>query len=66
MAKSDDDTDRLRKPTMMQIRVLKCRETGDTGLADLLDYNRATGRIVLVEPECPFGTDIPDDAKKDF
>ena len=29
------------------IRVLKCRETGDTGEADTLIYDRATGRLVL-------------------
>jgi twinkle protein len=27
----------------MQIRVLKCRETGDTGVADTLVYDRSTG-----------------------
>jgi hypothetical protein len=49
----------------MLLRVLKCRETGDTGPADLLDYNRATGRIELVEQQCPF--DIADDGgSKDF
>ena len=29
----------------LNIRVLKCRETGDTGLADELKYNKDTGRI---------------------
>jgi twinkle protein len=29
----------------LQIRVLKCRETGDTGIADKLKYNKLTGRI---------------------
>lgn len=29
------------------VRVLKCRETGDTGAADQLVYNRATGRLQL-------------------
>lgn len=31
----------------MRIRILKCRETGETGAADVLNYNRATGRIEL-------------------
>ena len=44
MAKKDSE---LNSPTLMRIRVLKCRETGDTGPADLLDYNRDTGRIEL-------------------
>jgi twinkle protein len=35
------------EPTKMALRVLKCRETGETGAADELDYDRATGRIVL-------------------
>lgn len=41
------------KPTQMCLRVLKCRETGETGLADTLNYNRATGRIEIVE-DVPF------------
>lgn len=32
---------------LAQIRVLKCRETGDTGEADELIYDRKTGRLVL-------------------
>jgi hypothetical protein len=65
LAKRRDEDDKLTKPTMMRVRVLKCRETGDTGPADLLDYNRATGRIELVEAQCPF--DIADDGgSKDF
>jgi twinkle protein len=32
----------------MLLRVLKCRETGDTGEADTLSYNRNTGRLELV------------------
>lgn len=28
------------------IRVLKCRETGDLGLADMIEFNRKTGRLV--------------------
>lgn len=33
-----------------QVRVLKCRETGDTGEADALTYNRKTGRLELASP----------------
>ena len=33
--------------TKMTLRVLKCRETGETGRADILNYNRQTGRIEL-------------------
>jgi twinkle protein len=34
-----------------QLRVLKCRFTGETGLADQLHYNRGTGRLHAVEIE---------------
>lgn len=30
-----------------QVRVLKCREDGDTGLCDTLLYNRETGRLLV-------------------
>jgi twinkle protein len=33
------------KQTQMLARILKCRELGETGEADLLNYNRTTGRI---------------------
>lgn len=33
--------------TLMLARVLKCRETGDTGPADQLNYNTETGRLEL-------------------
>lgn len=33
--------------TESRVRVLKCRETGETGEADLLIYNRDTGRLEL-------------------
>lgn len=36
---SDDDSEK----DTVNVRVLKCRETGDTGLADTLIYNRNTG-----------------------
>lgn len=32
-------------PDQTQVRVLKCRLTGRTGLADVLDYNHETGRL---------------------
>lgn len=35
------------KPNDMRLRVLKCREMGDLGEADMLTYNRQTGRIEL-------------------
>jgi twinkle protein len=35
------------------IRVLKCRETGHTGLADTLYYDRATGRLRIFKPFTP-------------
>jgi twinkle protein len=37
-----------KNPTHAQQRLLKCRETGETGLVDLIDYNRTTGRYELV------------------
>jgi twinkle protein len=33
--------------TTMRLRLLKCRETGETGPADVLNYNRTTGRLEL-------------------
>lgn len=35
------------KACVERVRVLKCRETGYTGLADTLRYDRPTGRLVL-------------------
>src|SRR6185312_15558410 len=37
-----------------QVRVLKCRETGDTGEADALLYNREKGRLELASPFTAF------------
>jgi twinkle protein len=34
-----------------QLRVLKCRFTGETGIADTLHYNRKTGRLIATERE---------------
>jgi twinkle protein len=34
-------------PTMAQIRILKCRETGDVGVADWLKYDKQTGRLLV-------------------
>jgi len=39
-------------PNVLRVRVLKCREIGDTGEADVLTYNRDTGRITAV-PDMP-------------
>jgi len=54
---------RFKLPTYAQIRVLKCRETGETGLADMLNYNRKTGRYELVTA---FGSDDDDDGGSEF
>jgi twinkle protein len=43
-------------PTKALIRVLKCRELGETGEADTLNYNRATGRLELSTAD-----DFPDE-----
>lgn len=42
------------KSTTARIRILKCRETGETGAADMLKYDRSIGRNVLA----PEGTVI--------
>lgn len=42
------------KPTLASIRVLKCREIGETGLADTLDYNRQTGRLLPIDNTAAF------------
>lgn len=55
----DQDPD-LTTDTKMRIRVLKCRETGETGPADILEYNRATGRIELAAG----GDSFPDDTEE--
>lgn len=39
-------------PNVVQLRLLKCRFTGDTGLAGYLEYNKATGWL---EPLSSFG-----------
>ncbi len=46
------------EPTKMLVRVLKCRETGETGEADTLNYNRATGRVELAA-----ASQFPDDVE---
>lgn len=45
-----------------QIRVLKCRVTGDTGAADRMQYVRSTGRLVVTDagPSASAFTDGPD------
>jgi twinkle protein len=52
---------------LVHVRVLKCRESGDTGEADDLKYNRDTGKLELASPfEAAAGgfnpTDDADDA----
>lgn len=46
---SREKQSRFKQSTHVQIRVLKCRETGETGLADMLNYNRKNGRYELVD-----------------
>lgn len=38
------------KQTKSQIRILKCREIGETGEADVLEYDRSVGRNVVASP----------------
>lgn len=58
---ADDDTDK----NVMKVRVLKCRFTGSTGLADKIKFDKSIHRILDVDPmeiheeegeneECPF------------
>jgi twinkle protein len=42
------------KPTLSLVRVLKCRETGETGEADLIEYDRKTGRLIIAPEVSPF------------
>lgn len=59
-------------PTHSLIRVLKCRETGETGEVDWLNYNKETGRLVLgtapVDEDGPFeeGTVNPETGEIQF
>jgi hypothetical protein len=46
----------------MLVRILKCRETGDTGTADTVTYNRNTGWLDLASP---FDAVSPFDPHKD-
>lgn len=46
------------KQTFTQIRILKCREIGETGEADVLQYDRSTGRnVVTLVPSNELGSD---------
>jgi twinkle protein len=47
LERNQQDEDKA-KQTRTLIRVLKCRETGETGLADTMNYDRQIGRNVLV------------------
>jgi twinkle protein len=42
------------RQTEMRIRILKCREMGETGESDLLNYNRSNGRIEAVDEAAAF------------
>lgn len=46
----DQQAEDAAKKNQCVIRVLKCRETGDTGVADTLSYNRNTGWLDLASP----------------
>lgn len=50
----------------MRVRILKCREIGETGVSDILDYNRATGRIELANAsgDCPFSDSADEELAK--
>lgn len=37
-----------KNPTHTQVRLLKCRETGEAGQADMLNYNKVTGRYEVL------------------
>lgn len=56
----------LNSPTKMRVRILKCREIGETGVSDILDYNRATGRIELANAsgDCPFSDSADEELAK--
>ena len=41
-------------PTVARLRILKCRETGETGEADLINYVKETGRYELHQEEDSF------------
>lgn len=49
-------------PNIVTVRILKCRFTGDTGVAGHLEFNKVTGRLLDIEwsegdPEDPYGPD---------
>jgi hypothetical protein len=43
---------------MAQIRILKCRETGDVGVADWLKYDKQTGRLLVAPAPAEGGVDF--------
>lgn len=50
-----------------QIRVLKCRMTGDTGVADLVQYNPHTGRLLPADSfQSEFGGQQEEQENDDF
>lgn len=54
-------------PYLCKVRILKCRETGETGLADTIEYVPETGRYRLyVEEEEQDEGFVPESNKKDF
>ena len=48
--------------TLALIRVLKCRETGETGIADTIEYIKNTGRYMVYNEENPTNQDVNDNS----
>lgn len=53
-------------PNETRIRILKCREFGELGEADLLSYNHDTGRLLPVVTQSPFGDEPAGDNDDPF
>jgi twinkle protein len=51
------------KANSIRIRILKCRETGDVGEADLLEYNRQTGKLVQADTPVEFKPIVDEEAE---
>jgi twinkle protein len=41
------------RPDLLRVRILKCRHTGNTGVADILQYDTKTGRYSVTNEEWP-------------
>lgn len=53
-------------PYRCLIRVLKCRETGETGQADYIDYNKSTGRYTVAKDVDDSDYQTPDKGERKF